>query len=472
MIEKNNIIFFSPSINVKKIFFNKKNIIFLKENYFDYFDLKTNKRKKISLNSINIEIENTKLDINSIITEIRSWGPVWSRWNDQGDQFERYYRQSLLNILRYYNYLNKLNIKKVFFFTSSSHHIDSLELELSLRLAKIDQIYFGYDDWTGYLIPSIYRKSHTNKKIINTGLTHSFLNKILKNTKKNKFSQKLNIFENKKSNSYYFALYQVLRRFASDIIKKIFISKKINYHHSIFSTSTLLKLIKIQKEAITFYKQNTIDKKEFYEILKKKNCLVYVAHNEPEASMYPEGGEFNNVIDIILNIKKKFNVDIFYKEHPITTQYHADYIHFTRVGVARSKKYYSELLDLGCKFIDYSIYLNDNKIIGNILPVTVTGSIAVERAVKGYETIVCGYPWYKNIPGVIKFNKIKNLNKIINQKIRMNKDIKKRSIIFLDKIYRNCTTPNFPGIGNPIPDLSSKSKNNFKKTVEYLIKNA
>ena len=100
MIKKNNIIFFSPSENVKKIFFNKKNIIFLKENYFDYFDLKTNKRKKISLNSINIEIKNTKLNINDIITEIRSWGPVWSRWNDQGDQFERYYRQSLLNILR------------------------------------------------------------------------------------------------------------------------------------------------------------------------------------------------------------------------------------------------------------------------------------------------------------------------------------------------------------------------------------
>ena len=57
MIKKNNIIFFSPSENVKKIFFNKKNIIFLKENYFDYFDLKTNNRKKISLNSINIEIK-------------------------------------------------------------------------------------------------------------------------------------------------------------------------------------------------------------------------------------------------------------------------------------------------------------------------------------------------------------------------------------------------------------------------------
>ena len=472
MIKKNNIIFFSPSENVKKIFFNKKNIIFLKENYFDYFDLKTNKRKKISLNSINIEIKNTKLNINDIITEIRSWGPVWSRWNDQGDQFERYYRQSLLNILRYYNYLNKLNIKKVFFFTSSSHHIDSLELELSLRLAKIDQIYFHYDDWTRYLIPSIYKRSHKDKKMINSGLRHSFLNKILKKTKKDKLSQKLNIFENKKSNSYYFALYQLLRRFAVDIIKKIFISKKINYNQGSFSVLTLLKLINIQKEAITFYKKNTIDKKNFYEILKKKNCLVYVAHNEPEASMYPEGGEYNNVIDIILNIKKTFNGDIFYKEHPITTQYYADYIHFTRVGVARSKKYYSDLLDLGCKFIDYSVYLNDNRIIGNLLPVTVTGSIAVERAVKGYETIVCGYPWYKNIPGVIKLNKIKNLNKIIDEKIRMNKEIQKRSISFLDRIYTNSTTPNFPGIGDPIPDLTIKSKNNFKKTVEYLIKNA
>lgn len=471
MKNRNKIIFLFPNQNVKNLFYNREEIIFFEKNNFFIYSKKKRERIKFILSQ---DEQKKKLKINyiKIINEIRLWGPVWSRWNDEGDQFEKFFRESLLNIIKFVKYFKILKIHKAFFFTSCSHHIDSLEVEQSLKILKKEQIYFRYDDWTGRLMPFSYKNKLSDRKILKSGIKRNFLKIIYKQVKKNNLSNNLNIFENLFSESYFKAILIFLKYFIKETLEFLNILKNTklkNFHHENYSSFTFLKLLKIQKNAIKFYKKKMISFEDFYEISKKQNCLVVAAHNEPEASMYPEGEFYNNVIEIILTLRETFSGKIFFKDHPISKQYSANYIDFTRVGIARSKNFYKNLLELDCQLLDYSIDLNNKKIIDKILISTVTGTIAVERSLKGCKTLVFGNPWYYKIPGVIKYKKNLNIFKILKNQTGTDNSIQKKSISFLNKMYKNSTTSNYPGIGNPIPDLSEKSKKEFIKTIEFLI---
>ena len=49
----------------------------------------------------------------------------------------------------------------------------------------------------------------------------------------------------------------------------------------------------------------------------------------------------------------------------------------------------------------------------NFIPITINGSIAIERALMGYSTIYCGNVVWKGMPGTIHIDKIKNLQSTI-----------------------------------------------------------
>ena len=471
MKNENKIIFIFPNQNIKNLFYNREEIIFFEKNSFFTYSKEKKKRTIFILNK-NEQKYNLKINYIKIIDEIRKWGPVWSRWNDKGDQFETYFRKSLLNVIEFVNHLKKLKIQKAFFFTSSSHHIDSLEIELSLKILKKEQIYFRYDDWTERLIPFSYKSKFSDRKILKTSIHKNFLKKIYKIKNKNRLDKKLNIFENSLSENYLMAILLFLKYFIKDILVmvKIIAGRKKNIHHENYSSLTHLNLLKMQKHGIEFYKRKMISLEVFQKITKKQKCLVIAAHNEPEASMYPEGGIYNNIIEIILTLRKTFNGKIFFKDHPISKQYVADYIDFTRVGIARSKNFYEKLLKLDCQFLDYSIDLNNKKIIDKILVTTVTGTIAAERSLKGFKTLVFGNPWYNNIPGMIKYKQNLDISKVLENQTGRHINVQYKTINFLNKMFKNSTTSNYPGIGNPIPDLSEKSKEEFIKTIEFLIK--
>ena len=73
----------------------------------------------------------------------------------------------------------------------------------------------------------------------------------------------------------------------------------------------------------------------------------------------------------------------------------------TRVGLWKNKKFLNSL-----KKYNANLILDESDIKDPII-VTCTGSIAIERSLRGLRTVVCGCPWYGEIPSTIK---IENIN--------------------------------------------------------------
>lgn len=64
----------------------------------------------------------------------------------------------------------------------------------------------------------------------------------------------------------------------------------------------------------------------------------------------------------------------------------------------------------------------------NITVVTIRGSIALERSILGYKTIIFGNPWFKGLPGTVHIDEIKSINdfdRFNKQNDKISKDARK-----------------------------------------------
>ena len=120
----------------------------------------------------------------------------------------------------------------------------------------------------------------------------------------------------------------------------------------------------------------------------------------------------------------------------------------------RSKKYYEQLLFLGCKFTKNTINNFGDK--NSFLPVTISGTIAIERSLLGLYTIVAGTPWFRGLPGVIELSKLKTLKKIPKKYLVQNNEIKKKAFQFFEDKLNFGTITNVPGISTARP-LNNKT---------------
>jgi hypothetical protein len=128
--------------------------------------------------------------------------------------------------------------------------------------------------------------------------------------------------------------------------------------------------------------------------LTNKKAFVLYLHFEPEATSFPEGGPHYNVLDLVATIRNcKFDADIIVREHPVMG-FLGENGHFARSSIARSVDFYKQLINLDCHFVDSEFVLGKFHV-----PVTLTGSIALERSLRGEKTIVLGYPWFRGVPG-------------------------------------------------------------------------
>ena len=199
--------------------------------------------------------------------------------------------------------------------------------------------------------------------------------------------------------------------------------------------------------------------------------LIITAHYQPEATSYPEGGECPDHIEIALSLKSKgYKGEILYKEHPATNFYTDNIIGSTRVGLHRSKKYYNTLNKIGCLFVSDDTKLSLDK--GGCewyIPITISGTIAIERALSGLHTIITGEPWFKDMPGVINLSDLTSLETIDSEWSIPNENIEKAAIEFLKNILSNKTILNYPGVGTGIKLFEKNQKNIFLKEFESLV---
>ena len=164
----------------------------------------------------------------------------------------------------------------------------------------------------------------------------------------------------------------------------------------------------------------------------KDKLLLFFAHFQPRTS-FPEGGILNNNIDLLILIRAKgYKKTIFYKEHFGCKHYMEPYVLHTRTGMARDKKYLEHLDEMNCKFIPMhqKIDLINSKYVNKFIPITINGSIAIERALSGLGTIITGFPWWKDIPGVLHIEDLDNFDDLPEYFFKKDKELAEKALDF------------------------------------------
>ena len=466
------IIFFYPDKLTQNLFYKHENIIFCDRKNFFKYDKKSKKRLILPFKKFTSSNQN----INLLLKEFRSWSPVWSRDTDRGDQIDLYQRYMLEKYFNFFNYLKNEKIKVAFFFIAIPHHLDGLLIDFVCRNLKIKQVFF--ESITSllpypknYLIPFIQDKVFMNRFIIKNKISNNNFKDII-----NKWSIKVNESQIKRKHrifhidEYWFSkiflislFYCFAYYFYASIRQKIGLnsSKKIQS----YSVITHMKQLFQQRNFLLYYKKKT--KKKYF---LKKRSLVIIANYQPEGTSFPMGKENNNHIDIIYRLRNlRYKDKIYYKEHHDTQHYFLKIIQNTRVGSARSKKYLEIIEKMNVEFLPINLNVNSS-IFENSIPVTISGTIAIERSLKGLKTIVAGYPWYIQMPGIIHLNHIKSFNDFKKINIKKDDQIRLNTIKFLNEQLNFKSIINAPGLGMLEKKNDNRSIKEYYKGVKKLMK--
>lgn len=469
-----------PSKLLKEQLYKNTLAIFFDDDGWWVYCVDSKVRKLITID-LNSDANHNYPYLPFIRSKLNWWSPVWNRWIGFADEYELLRSHSIFIIAQIYKGIKIFNIKFAIFNTGVPHHYDSSIFSIACEISKIKQVYL-YAIFDGSLLPILQDGDIRTRSIINI--------KINSNTFENGLENFINRLHNnellpgtrklKPINSYFYLSILHLLKFL--FIKKLsslkFFLLHLKYKKKTWSQpsdyrfSGHIRIFKNQKEFLSFYTKNQLSTSEIDTLFKDATPKILIAaHYQPEATSFPEGGTYFNHLEIALALRGLDYIDdILYKEHPASWLYTDNIVGPTRVGLWRSVEYLKDLLNVGCKLLP-SNFLLSNDIHNNkcFLPITITGTIAIERSLLGLHTIVTGEPWYKGLPGTIRFDEIKSLNIIPREWVEHNKDIAMNAKSFLLDKLSNHTMINQPGIGSGIPLTDSTSKDEFILNYNNLI---
>lgn len=382
--------------------------------------------------SLNSEFQFDYADFNEILQMISKSGPTISRHYDCLPEFELEIRKIAFSVLGLAQILKKNQIKLIIFPTVASHHLDSLILEFAARLMGIPQIFHALSLKSNRRFPVLQRQHISDRFPLNYRISnYQAPNEVPLSGEK---SWKAPIISHARRYSKTFVTFVAMvllgktRNMVASLKRRLFLKLGgtlrpliANQNGSVSETNFApIKRIAIGKEielalkhwrAIRYYKR-VVAQNEFAlsaELspdsngTKDKKNFAIAAHFQPEVSTFPEGGEYYNFVDVVLKIRSiGIETPIIYKEHPamfyLGAKYENKLFQSFRGGCARSIDYYRQLQSLGVIFVDKNFNLINNECI---LPVTITGSIAIERSLIGLKTVAMGYPYFMGLPGLI-----------------------------------------------------------------------
>jgi hypothetical protein len=153
-----------------------------------------------------------------------------------------------------------------------------------------------------------------------------------------------------------------------------------------------------------------------------KKYILFPLHQQPEETSSPLGGVFVDQTLVIQMLDKVLppEFDIIIKEHK--TQFY----HFAENPEAgRTKYFYDRILNISNRVKFVSIDSSTYSLIDNSCGViTITGTPGWESVLRGKYSIVFGFPWYQQMPGVFSVQNINELKEaifyIINNKFEIN----------------------------------------------------
>ena len=308
----------------------------------------------------------------------------------------------LSELLHICNLLNCKKYSRAIFFTPVYHHRHTFFIDIVCDFLNIARIYLYPNQIDGRLLPLIINKGGIeSRRVMQIRNFHDYdVSSLDDFISRSHASLKVETYEkdNLESSLYksftlscMFVFYRAVKAFLSNI-------NSLKYYSQL-GVFGELRLLARQYIFIKEYINSTR-----YPLLNFNfnNSIVVAAHTQPEASSVPEGGFVKSHIDLVTLFRESGYVgDLLYKEHPASFRYFDKYVGPTKAGMYRFQGYLTSLKNLGVKLIETDCNLLLPKDGCYPLVATMTGTIALERALLGLRTIVTGHPWFVECPGII-----------------------------------------------------------------------
>ncbi len=411
-------------------------------------------------------------DLDKIRTKITWNMPLWSRWMGQADRHEDYRQSSLLFVIRFIQVLQELNVKSVIFFTGVAHHIEYSLIEAACQVAGAQQIYLypmPFFTTPNRLLPLVQNESIYDRRILGAEISSKCALQEVAAYRDNHLAAKppqLNEKIDRVATSYPYALRQVAI-FGLKALAKATLRRGGNASgHPIddrqdYDCLSMLRIVQHQKAALDYYLSTMVNEEAVDRMLEAEGPLpVLYAHYQPEASTFPEGGSYSNHLDVVIEMRSLgYTGKILYKEHPGSWIYYSRIVGFSRVGLCRSVEYYRQLISLGCIFIPPHYKWRNNH-LQQLFPVTITGSVALERSLIGFATCCAGLPWLKGAPGIFDLATTFGKGGVFFDFLRWRVDPQEGMEWFAGTLSGK-TIYNYPGIGTGIVSDSATEMDTF-----------
>lgn len=412
---------------------------------------------------------NQQLDIQQIKAKLDWWAPIWNRWIGAADDYEIYRRTCLLYVTELAQALIEIKTKYAIFLTSVSHHVEYSLIEIACQVSGVKQVYLYANSFNGRLLPLMQDQCIQDRRPFGYEVSdkdaltcvHAF---------RDNFLQARPPIRNEKSDSmtlsYSYGICQIVNALVRRFGKRVLLYQAQQSRHFIdqrfdYSALSCLKLINKQKTSLKYYNARSVTDSFVDDAISSEGALpILFAHYQPEATTFPEGGVYSNHVDIVIEMRRLgYRGTIFYKEHPASWLYYSRITGISRVGLYRSREYFKQLEALGCVFVETSFRLKEKHTL-KLFPVTITGSVGVERSLVGLSTCCAGEPWYKGAPGTCSLAEAFGEGGVFFDPPRWRFD-SKCGIDWFNSMLSRKTINNHPGIASGIVSMSDLDRHEF-----------
>ncbi len=477
-----------PSDSVREIYEQDLSVVFLDDQGF-WVRHKDEKERRIVRPYVDEFSNRINKPLHSIRTELNWWAPMFTRMMGRAEEYELIRAHSILTIFRLVSTMQDLDIRHTLMFTGVAHHFDTMIVCIACEVIDVPQVYFYPSVFEGELIPLVHGKGIWDRHIPRIFLRDTDYSEILdfflQNKQANCHPKKNQTSKFWKTNFTCGLIIVFLRSILEEYLKLK--SKTLSYKgirdtpkswvwNSPYRFFSAIKILNNQRNYLKRYRKAAISKDDLRVVeTSEEPRILIAAHFQPEATSFPEGGNYSNHVEIALAIRiLGYQNEILYKEHFASSWYSSHIFGPSRVGIYRSESYFNELAELGCKFLESEIHLsvNSNECSWYI-PVSIGGTLVIERSLAGLRTIICGEPWFKDIPGAMHISKIQTLETVDRSWAIPDENLAIQAKAYLVDQLENHTLVNFPGIGTGIPGKVSESDDfadQFGRLIDYIRK--
>lgn len=379
----------------------------------------------------------------------RQWLSMFSRYADRGDQFDLWFSDVALRVQRVADLLRPLGLSGAIFHTGVSHHIETMLLQQALALASVPQVHLYSVVISGRLLPMVQMRSLSDRRPLGAHVSNYTADVDIKHFGEVGASvpnfgvdAKAGVARRAKLALRLAGRAAVASGSELSGGEAIRLSRQGTY-----GLETYIRQSRQTTRALKVLKQFESQDAPKFKRWGAHDGLIVMAHYQPEATSYAEAGLASNHIDVVAKIRAAgWSGPVIYREHPAQWAGRR----FSRhAGSARTATYYEDLRDLGCTFLSSQVRLDATWLERHrLIPVTMTGSIGIERSLAGRQTLVSGYPWYSGLPGAHRLDA--GIIAEFEGLLARSQSIADESASFLRDTLSRTTLANAPGIGTGV----------------------